>query len=228
MKSYLSFILILIASHSFAQHKIPLRDSSNLFNNEGSHHTLELKGLNFIYPLGNGHILGHTGGIGIKILKRHHVGFDVGYVTGIDNDDHISDTLGVMHDDGAESRSKENVYTGYYHYHFNLFRLNEKYDLNFFVGVFYRHGRYYNKTDPFYQESYLFRKSTNEMIGFTHGVAKTFRDVRGLRIEGGLGIGQETQNDFTKSRKNGTIKYEYSKYNVIGVRIELGLYWTFL
>lgn len=228
MKLYLSFSFLFLQGNVYAQQNTYSRDSTKLFNNDGNHHTLEVKGLFIIYPIGNGHMVSSIGGLGIRLLKRHHVGFDVSYTTGIDRSDDVIDTLGIEHSSGKESHSKSNGYAIYYHYHFNLFRLNEKSDLNFFIGSYYRYRKEFDTIDPLYRAEYITQKGTNHTLGLTTGIAIMIKDVKGLRIETGMGAGRLTSTDDIKFRKDNMIMYKTEKASYVAFRFELGMYWTFL
>ena len=124
------------------------------------------------------------------------------------------------------SQNKGNRYTIYYHYHFDLFDLGKRHDFNFFVDTYYQHENAFYKHDPLYQSDYITQREVSHTFGLTTGISKSLKEVRGLRFEGGFGIGSQMLTDDTKYRKDAVIMYTTEKTSQIAIRVELGMHLT--
>ncbi|MGC4034853.1 MAG: hypothetical protein QM764_02755 [Chitinophagaceae bacterium] len=228
MKLLLTFILVITGLNTFAQKESYKYDSTKIFGNEFRHHTLELKAVSLAWFLGNGHVTSSVIGTGIKILNRHHLGFDFSHLTGVDQSDDIQDTAGVVHAEGKESRNRVNGYSIYYHYHFSLSpkRLNK--GMSFFAGSYYQYRKGVYKIDPLFYGEYERKDNISNRLGLTIGICQSIREIRGLRFEGGFGFGRVTDKDDIQFRENGTLKRKIETDSRLDFRMELGLFWAFL
>jgi hypothetical protein len=198
------------------------------FDPQGDRETWGIKGKAIPFPVGNGYVLTTLLGVEYGFWKRHSIGMDGSWAYIADQRDGVTDTAGVYHDIGNESRSIERAIYLNYRYYVGLPNWRLQKGLALYISALVRYGRVSRRGDAAFPGRFITQEETDRSAGVVVGCYRAFSHIGRLGLDINLGAMYREQMIETVYPDHGGTKVTSEAPNGLVPRMGLNLYYWFL